>query len=70
MDIPSPRTSTAAWKSSAQPNKVQDLSNSLQLLRHIQSHPQTLFAKKPNSFYYQLHYVTHAYRKEGERVKV
>ena len=48
MDIPSPRTSTAAWKSSAQPNKVQDLSNSLQLLRHIQSHPQTLFAKKPN----------------------
>ena len=50
MDIPSPRTSTAAWKSSAQPNKVQDLSNSLQLLRHIQSHPQTLFAKKAKFF--------------------
>lgn len=45
-----PRTSTTAWASSAQPNKIQDSANSLQLLRYIQSHPQTLFAKKSKFF--------------------
>ncbi|EMG48248.1 Phospholipid-transporting ATPase, putative (Aminophospholipid translocase (Flippase), putative), partial [Candida maltosa Xu316] len=51
MDVTAPaRASTTGWTSSALPNKVQDLSNSLQLLRHIQSHPQTLFAKKAKFF--------------------
>ncbi|RCK59425.1 putative phospholipid-transporting ATPase DNF3 [Candida viswanathii] len=45
-----PRTSTTAWASSAQPNKIQGSANSLQLLRYIQSHPQTLFAKKTKFF--------------------
>ncbi|KAG7666041.1 uncharacterized protein J8A68_000471 [[Candida] subhashii] len=47
MDVQSMHTT---WTSSAHPNKVQNLSNSLQLLRHIQSHPQTLFAKRAKFF--------------------
>ncbi|RLV96231.1 putative phospholipid-transporting ATPase DNF3 [Spathaspora sp. JA1] len=44
-------TTNSNWTSSAQPNKVQDTSsNSLQLLRYIQSHPQTLFAKRAKFF--------------------
>ncbi|ODV80628.1 putative phospholipid-transporting ATPase [Suhomyces tanzawaensis NRRL Y-17324] len=42
--------SQTSWKSTAQPKKVQDLASSLQLLKHIQSHPQTLFAKKAKFF--------------------
>lgn len=38
------------WKSSAYPKKRQDLQNSLNLLRYIQSHPQTLFAKRAKFF--------------------
>lgn len=61
-----PRTSTASiaresvelrkmktitsWKSTAQPLKSQDSANSLQLLKHVQSHPQTLFSKKAKFF--------------------
>ncbi|EGW35453.1 uncharacterized protein SPAPADRAFT_132524 [Spathaspora passalidarum NRRL Y-27907] len=44
-------SSQSNWTSTAQPNKVQDSAmNSLQLLRHIQTHPQTLFAKKAKFF--------------------
>lgn len=42
--------SHVTWKSSAQPKKIQNLSNSLQLLKYIQSHPQTLFSKKAKFF--------------------
>ncbi|CUM55679.1 unnamed protein product [Debaryomyces tyrocola] len=38
------------WRSSAFPAKSQDLQNSLALLRYIQSHPHTLFAKKAKLF--------------------
>lgn len=38
------------WRSSAFPAKSQDLQNSLVLLRYIQSHPHTLFAKKAKFF--------------------
>ncbi|KAK6454965.1 aminophospholipid-translocating ATPase [Scheffersomyces xylosifermentans] len=38
------------WKSTAQPHKTQDIANSLQLLKYIQTHPQTLFAKKAKFF--------------------
>lgn len=38
------------WRSSAFPAKSQDLQNSLALLRYIQSHPHTLFAKKAKFF--------------------
>lgn len=38
------------WKSTAQPNKDQTLQNSLQLLKYIQLHPQTLFSKKVKFF--------------------
>ncbi|CCE72554.1 Piso0_000138 [Millerozyma farinosa CBS 7064] len=38
--------SEVTWKSSAQPKKRQHLRNSLHVLKYIQSHPQTLFAKK------------------------
>lgn len=38
------------WTSPAQPTKPQELHNSLQMLKHIQSHPQTLLAKKIKFF--------------------
>lgn len=41
---------SSEWKASAHPQKVQDASNSLQLLKHIQTHPNTLFAKKVTLF--------------------
>ncbi|KAK6200178.1 uncharacterized protein RJT21DRAFT_5284 [Scheffersomyces amazonensis] len=42
--------SNSTWKSTAHPNKPQSDSNSLQLLKYIQSHPHTLFAKKAKFF--------------------
>lgn len=42
--------SGATWKSTAQPSKVQDIPNSLYLLKYIQEHPQTLFSKKATFF--------------------
>lgn len=45
-----PVPSGSKWKASAQPNKEQDAANSLYLLRHIQSYPNTLFAKKVTMF--------------------
>ncbi|CAK9441329.1 uncharacterized protein LODBEIA_P51980 [Lodderomyces beijingensis] len=50
MDVRRSGFSTKTWVSTAQPNKVQDISNSLQLLRYLQSHPQTLFAKRAKFF--------------------
>lgn len=45
-----PVRSELTWKSTANPHKVQDLKNSLQLLKYVQSHPQTLFSKKAKFF--------------------
>lgn len=42
--------SNTKWKASAQLQKTQDAANSLDLLKHIQSHPNTLFAKKASLF--------------------
>ncbi|KAI5965575.1 DNF3 [Candida pseudojiufengensis] len=42
--------SAKTWVSTAQPHKKQDPTNSIQLLKHIQSHPQTLFARKAKFF--------------------
>ena len=49
MELKSIRSSTT-WKSTALPNKVQDSSNSLQLLKYIQLNPHTLFSKKAKFF--------------------
>lgn len=43
-------TSNSTWKSTALPLKAQDSSNSLEFLKYIQSHPQTLFSKKAKFF--------------------
>ncbi|EEQ37721.1 phospholipid-translocating P-type ATPase, flippase family protein [Clavispora lusitaniae] len=40
----------STWKSNAQPLKEQDIPTSLFLLKYVQSHPQTLFAKKVTFF--------------------
>lgn len=40
----------ATWKSPAQPLKAQDAANSLYLLKHVQSHPNTLFSKRVTFF--------------------
>lgn len=42
--------SQGTWKSTAQPHKEQSIPTSLHLLKHIQLHPQTLFAKKATFF--------------------
>lgn len=49
MDARSLKTS-ATWKSTAQPQKVQTSMSSLGLLKYIQTHPNTLFAKKAKFF--------------------
>lgn len=49
MDLTSVR-SQSTWRSSAQPQKPQDSANSLFLLKHIQLHPQTIFAKRTTFF--------------------
>lgn len=41
---------SSGWKASAHPQRVQDAANSLRLLKHIQTHPNTLFAKKVTLF--------------------
>ncbi|EGV60643.1 drs2 neo1 protein [Yamadazyma tenuis] len=46
----SPTQSTPAWKSTANPNKLQDSESSLGLLKYIQSHPNTLFSRKTKFF--------------------
>lgn len=48
VDVASTRST---WKSTAQPKKSQALTNSLQLLKYLQTHPQTLFAKKAKFFF-------------------
>lgn len=40
----------STWKSQAQPNKTQVAANSLFLLKHIQSNPNTLFSQKVTFF--------------------
>lgn len=50
MDVRQSGVSTKTWVSTAQPRKLQDATNSLHLLRYVQSHPQTLFAKKAKFF--------------------
>ncbi|ABN66077.2 aminophospholipid-translocating ATPase [Scheffersomyces stipitis CBS 6054] len=42
--------SNVTWKSSAQPNKTQDMSSSLKLIKYIQSHPHTIFSRKAKMF--------------------
>ncbi|KAK6463093.1 putative phospholipid-transporting ATPase [Scheffersomyces coipomensis] len=42
--------SNSTWKSTAHPKKLQTDSKSLQLLKYIQSHPDTLFTKKAKFF--------------------
>ncbi|GEQ68131.1 hypothetical protein JCM33374_g1798 [Metschnikowia sp. JCM 33374] len=49
MELPTLDTEST-WKSPAQPLRIQDAANSLFLLKHIQSHPQTLFSKKVTFF--------------------
>lgn len=41
---------SSKWKASAQPQKAQDVASSLYILRHIQTHPNTLFSKKVTMF--------------------
>ncbi|KAI3406706.2 DNF3 [Candida oxycetoniae] len=50
MDVGQSGLSAKTWVSTAQPHKVQDTLNSIQLLRYLQSHPQTLFSKKAKFF--------------------
>lgn len=38
------------WRAPAQPHKAQNTLSSMVLLQHLQTHPQTLFAKKANFF--------------------
>lgn len=49
MELASVR-SQSQWKSTAQPAKVQTAPTSLYLLKYIQLHPQTIFAKKVTFF--------------------
>ncbi|KAI5955292.1 DNF3 [Candida jiufengensis] len=42
--------SAKSWVSTAQPHKKQNPTNSIQLLKHLQSHPHTLFARKAKLF--------------------
>lgn len=49
MELTSVRSHTT-WRSTANPNKEQILPTSLFLLKYIQLHPQTLFAKKVTFF--------------------
>lgn len=42
--------SATSWRSLAQPVKDQPMLNSLQLIKYIQTHPQTLFAKRVKLF--------------------
>ncbi|KAI5966100.1 DNF3 [Candida margitis] len=50
MDIKPSGLSAKTWISTAQPHKVQDTLNTLQLIRHLQTHPQTLFSRKAKFF--------------------
>lgn len=43
--------SSKTWRSTAQPCLPQEMNNSLQLLRYVQTHPQTIFAKKSKFFF-------------------
>lgn len=49
LELQSVRSQTT-WKSTANPIKTQDSPTSLYLLKYIQLHPQTLFAKKATFF--------------------
>lgn len=42
--------SRTTWKSSAQPEKLQNLGNSLDLLKYLQTHSQTIFSKRATFF--------------------
>lgn len=50
MDIRQSGLSTKTWVSTAQPHKVQDTLNTLQLIRHLQTNPQTIFSHKVKFF--------------------
>lgn len=49
MDVKS-INSTTTWRSTAQPEKEQNLASSLYLLKYIQSHPLTIFSRKATFF--------------------
>lgn len=49
MDVKKLQKATS-WKSTAHPGRSQDLVRSMELLRYVQSHPQTLFSKKAKFF--------------------
>lgn len=50
MDIRQSGLSTKTWVSTAQPHKVQDTLNTLQLIRHLQTNSQTMFSRKVKFF--------------------
>ena len=50
MDIRQSGMSAKTWVSTAQPHKVQDTLNTLQLIRHLQINPQTIFSRKAKFF--------------------
>lgn len=49
MELRSVHTTTT-WRSTAQPEKEQNLASSLYLLKYIQSHPLTIFSRKATFF--------------------
>lgn len=49
MEMSSIRSSTT-WRSTAQPEKEQNLASSLYLLKYIQTHPETIFSRKATFF--------------------
>lgn len=66
MDLTSVASNTS-WKSTAHPVKVQDSSSSLELLKYIQTHPQTLFAKRATFFLLSVALCNTALPKKGNR---
>ena len=50
IDIRQSGLSAKTWVSTAQPHKVQDTLNTLQLIRHLQTYPQTLFSRRAKFF--------------------
>lgn len=49
MEMSSIHSSTT-WRSTAQPEKEQELASSLYLLKYIQTHPETIFSRKATFF--------------------